>query len=116
MKEALRIASEYTILLIDGMALLTVAYASVEAFIRGIMVIASGATLETKRDVWLRFMRYLVVALSFQLAADIIETSISTTWEALVRISVIAVVRTFLNHFLEQDVVELAHRQRGRTT
>jgi uncharacterized membrane protein len=59
------------------------------------------------RIVWLRFARLLVAALTFQLAADIIETSVSTDWESLGRIAVIAVVRTFLNYFLERDVQEL---------
>jgi uncharacterized membrane protein len=56
------------------------------------------------REVWLRFARLLVGGLTFQLAADIIETAISTTWESLGRIAVIAVIRTFLNYFLEKDV------------
>ena len=44
--------------------------------------------------------------LTFQLAADIIETSITTGWEAVGRIAAIAVIRTFLNYFLERDLAE----------
>ncbi|MGO4287935.1 DUF1622 domain-containing protein [Bosea sp. TAB14] len=32
------------------------------------------------------------------------ETAISTTWETLGRIAIIAVIRTFLNYFLERDL------------
>jgi hypothetical protein len=52
---------------------------------------------------------------SFQLAADIIETSITTQWEAVGRL---AVMRTFLNYFLDRDLAEVragsTRRQRLR--
>jgi len=47
----------------------------------------------------------------FQLAADIIETSITTDWEAIARVGAIAVIRTFLNYFLERDLAEVRERQ-----
>jgi hypothetical protein len=43
----------------------------------------------------------------FQLAADIIETSIAPSWEDLGQLGAIAVIRTFLNFFLERDLAEL---------
>jgi uncharacterized membrane protein len=52
-----------------------------------------------------------VVALTFQLAADIIETSITTSWEAVGRIAAVAVIRTFLNYFLERDLSEVRERK-----
>ena len=65
-----------------------------------------------RRDVWLRYGRWLVAGLTFQLAADIIETSITTDWQSLGRIGVIAVIRTFLNYFLDRDLEEVRERQR----
>jgi uncharacterized membrane protein len=62
-----------------------------------------------RRDTWLRYARWLVAALTFQLAADIIETSVSTDWQTIGRVGAIAVIRTFLNYFLERDV-ELQQR------
>ena len=67
-----------------------------------------------KRDVWLRYGRWLVPALTFQLAADIIETSITTSWDAVGRIAAVAVIRTFLNYFLERDLAEVRERQETR--
>ena len=55
---------------------------------------------------WIRYGRWLVAGLTFQLAADIIETSISTDWEGIARLGAIAVIRTFLNYFLERDIAE----------
>jgi uncharacterized membrane protein len=59
-----------------------------------------------RRVTWLRYARWLVAALTFQLAADIIETSVSTDWQTIGRVGAIAVIRTFLNYFLERDVEE----------
>ena len=112
MKDWLVVISEYTILLIDLMALLVVIYATVEAFVTGVSSVVAGSDMARKRAIWLRFSRWLVAALTFQLAADIVETSISTTWEALGRIAVIALIRTLLNYFLEKDVTELRARDK----
>ena len=45
-----------------------------------------------------------LAALTFQLAADIVETSVSTSWQTIGRVGAIAVIRTFLYYFLERDV------------
>jgi uncharacterized membrane protein len=107
MREWLELVTEYAILIIDWMALLIVIYAAIEAFIQAArLVVLKQETLDA-RLVWLRFSRLLVAALTFQLAADIIETSISADWESLGRIAVVALIRTFLNYFLEKDVREI---------
>ncbi len=50
--------------------------------------------------------RFLVVALELQLAADIIGTAISPSWEQIGQLAAIALIRTFLNHFLNKDIEE----------
>lgn len=115
MKELLVTVSEHAIVIIDAMALIVVIYAALEAFYRAFCLAAfTPVAFEQKRAIWLRFSRWLVAALTFQLAADIIETAISTTWESLGRIAVIAVIRTFLNYFLERDVRQLDEASAGR--
>jgi len=64
----------------------------------------------------LRYARWLVAGLTFQLAADIIETSITTDWDAVGRLAAVAVIRTFLNYFLENDVGEMREREREART
>jgi uncharacterized membrane protein len=59
------------------------------------------------RQVWLRYGRWLVAGLTFQLAADIIGTSIAPTWQEVGQLGAIAAIRTFLNFFLERDLAEL---------
>jgi uncharacterized membrane protein len=52
------------------------------------------------------FGGWLVVALEFQLAADIVGTIISPTTAHLIELGVIAVIRTFLNYFLSKELTE----------
>lgn len=111
MKEWLVVATHYSTVIIDAMALLIVMVGTIEAFFRGLQVLLSSPTGHEKRDVWLRYARWLVAALTFQLAADIIETSVAPTWDDIGRLGVIAVVRTFLNYFLERDLAEVRERQ-----
>ena len=106
MREVLIVVSEYAILVINAMALAIVILATAQAFIQTLADTVTRASPEQKRIVGLRFSRWLVAALTFQLAADIIGTAITTDWDALGRIAVIAVIRTFLNYFLEKELRE----------
>lgn len=110
-KELFAVASEHAILLIDAMALVIIVIAALEAFIRSIRGTLSPLPPHERRDIWLRFARWLVAGLTFQLAADVIESSITTSWESVGRLGAIAVIRTFLNYFLERDVAEARERQ-----
>jgi uncharacterized membrane protein len=113
MEQALVVVTGYAVLLIDAMALVVLAYGTAEAFagvIHG-MFLTSAKNSEQRR-VWLRYARWLVAGLTFQLAADIIETSIAPSWDDIGRLAAIAVIRTFLNYFLERDVAEVHSLQK----
>jgi uncharacterized membrane protein len=110
MNETLQIASKYTALLVNWMALAIVIYAAVEAFIRVLALPFGSASLEHERAIWLRLSRWLVAALTFQLAADIVESAISMNWESIGRLGAVAIIRTFLNYFLARDVREIGER------
>lgn len=111
MKELLILVTENAIVLIDWMALIIVLIGTAEAFFRGVGAMLSSPSGHERRDMWLRYARWLVAGLTFQLAADIIETSITTDWQAVGRIAAVAVIRTFLNYFLERDLAEVRERQ-----
>jgi len=113
MKDWLVLGTHYSILLIDAMALLTILGGTIEAFVRGLHVLFSSSSSYDSRDVWLRYARWLVAGLTFQLAADIIETSTAPTWEDIGRLGAIAIIRTFLNYFLERDLAEVQARESG---
>jgi uncharacterized membrane protein len=52
----------------------------------------------------LQLARYIALALEFQLAADVIETSVSPNWTKIGRLAAIAAIRTALNYFLDRDM------------
>ena len=52
----------------------------------------------------LTLARYLVLALEFQLAADILSTAVAPTWDKIGKLGAIAVIRTLLNHFLIKEM------------
>lgn len=51
---------------------------------------------------------WLLLGLEFELAADIVRTAISPSWTDIGQLGAIAVIRTFLNYFLEKDVEQYA--------
>ena len=111
MKELFTLASENAIIVIDALALVIIVFAALEAFIKSMRGLFVPLTGHERRDVWLRFARWLVAGLTFQLAADVIESSITTGWESVGRLGAVAVIRTFLNYFLERDVAETRELQ-----
>ena len=104
MHEWLLIASEYAIDVINAIALLFIAVATVRAAIAALPGILAPLSGVQRREVFLQYARWLVAGLTFQLAADIIETAITTSWETIGRVAAIAAIRTFLNYFLERDM------------
>src|SRR4051812_15557009 len=108
-------ATEISIAFLNGLALLMVVAGSVEAIIGVVRLLLAGDPGPERRDVWLRYARWLVGALTFQLGADIVETSITHNWLAVARLGAVAVIRTFLNFFLDRDLAEIGERHRTHT-
>ncbi len=54
--------------------------------------------------VFRRFAGWLVLALEFLLAADILKSAISPTWTEIGQLAAIALIRTFLNYSLGHDL------------
>jgi uncharacterized membrane protein len=113
-KQWLVFATENAIVVIDALALIIIVVGTVEAFFGGLRAMLASPNGHERRDIWLRYARWLVAGLTFQLAADIIETSITTDWQAVGRIAAIALIRTFLNYFLDRDLEEVRLRQREK--
>jgi uncharacterized membrane protein len=93
-------------LALETVAILVVLFGSAQAVVAVIRVVAGGADKGglRGRHVWLVYARWLVAGLTFQLAADIVGTSLATDWQDVARLAVIAVVRTLLSYFLDKEV------------
>jgi uncharacterized membrane protein len=96
-------ATEHTL---DLFAIIVVIIGSLEAIV-GIIRAVRGSD-DVMRQLWLRYARWLVAALTFELGADIVSTTIAPSWEDLGRVAAIALIRTFLTYFLDRDVERAA--------
>jgi uncharacterized membrane protein len=114
MEEWLHLVTKDVVVVIDAMALIVIVIGTIEAFFTGLRVAFPAPTAHRRfREVLARYGRWLVAGLTFQLAADVIETSIAPSWEEVGKLGAIAVIRTFLNFFLDRDLAELSDSGSG---
>jgi uncharacterized membrane protein len=100
-------------LLVEAMAVLIVTCGALDAFVRLLVVAATrSAGHGARKAIWRRFGTWLLLGLEFELAADIIGSVVSPTWQDIGELGAIAVIRTFLNYFLERDLEE-SRRESG---
>jgi uncharacterized membrane protein len=98
-------AARAAVLLIEAAAVLVVTFGSLEALFKFLQVMARpSASHGMRKAIWRRFGVWLLLGLEFALAADIITSVISPTWQEIGELGAIAVIRTFLNYFLERDL------------
>lgn len=108
MHELLRMLSDIAVPAIELMALTVIVIGTVEAFARTLRALFTGsANGNLFRPIWLRYALWLIGGLTFLLAADIIATSSAPSWDDVGKLGAIAIIRTFLNHFLARDQREL---------
>jgi uncharacterized membrane protein len=80
-REWLVLATNVAVDAIDWLALVLIVVGAVEAFFQGLLTMFASRDGHHERDVWLRLGRWLVAGLTFQLAADVLETAITTSWD-----------------------------------
>jgi len=95
-------------LLIEGIAVVLIAYGAAEAFVNSFRHVfrplpGSG----WRKALFVRFGIWLLLGLQFALAADIVRSVISPSWNDIGQLAAIAAIRTFLNYFLERDLQEV---------
>jgi uncharacterized membrane protein len=96
--------AETIALALEAIAVAVIAFGSCRALIAlGRMLVARAGRGEA-RGVFLGLARWLLLALEFTLAADVVRTAIAPTWNDIGQLASIAVIRTFLNYFLERDL------------
>jgi len=94
-------------LAIEAIAIAVIAIGAIEAVAGIVRIVARPrVTKHERRHVWLKFARWLVAGLTFQLAADIVTTSFDPTWDEIKRLGAIAVIRTFLSFFLDRELAD----------
>jgi uncharacterized membrane protein len=112
MKDWLTVIAAHMILVIHAMALLVVAFGTVQAFVLSVRAMFNRTSTGHRfHRGYVLYARWLVAALTFQLAADIIETAFSPSWEEIGHLAAISAIRTFVNYFLERDMAAFEERE-----
>jgi uncharacterized membrane protein len=99
--------ASYIALVIEAGAVLVVAFGALQALLAVAgSVLRRSADEMTGREIWIRFATWILLALEFALAADLVRTAVAPTWDDIAKLAVIASIRTMLNYFLAKDIAE----------
>jgi uncharacterized membrane protein len=102
-------------LALEAIVVLIIAFAGLKAFIRTVPLLFNDDMMEAdRRGIWLRFASALLLALEFTLAADLIRSAISPSWDAIGKLAAIAAIRIALNFFLARDIENMAEAKRSK--
>src|SRR5262245_46441181 len=103
MEDTLHAVARAASLAIEAMAVSVVAFGAPEGVVRLLGLAARpSAPHGARKEIWRRFGTWLLLGLEFELAADIIRSVVSPTWQEIGELAAIAIIRTFLNYFLER--------------
>ncbi len=106
MHDLIKAGTEWVAMAVEAAAVLVVALAvaeSVVGFLRAFFL-REGAVDAISDAVRLRLARWLMLALEFALAADILRTAIAPGWDEIGKLAAIATLRTVLNFFLQREM------------
>jgi uncharacterized membrane protein len=109
-EEWLRGAVDWLELVVEGLGALVIALGVLLAVWEFARDIPRGSRADHQR-VRLTLAHYLALALEFLLAADVLATAISPSWDQIGKLAAIAAIRTLLNFFLMQEM-----KHEGATT
>jgi len=116
MEQLFKELAGYIALAVEASAALIIAYGACQALYGSVRAIVEKRSVGQRKDVWLNFGVWLLLGLEFELAADIVRTAISPTWNDIGQLAAIGVIRTFLNFFLEKDLEQYEGEQVEKLT
>jgi len=107
----LTVVAGLAVTIIHAMALVIIVAGTIEAFLRSVRAVFTPSLAGRRfQEAYVQYARWLVAGLTFQLAADIIESAITPSWDEIGRLAAIALIRTFLDFFLERDLAAAERR------
>ncbi|MGH6735985.1 MAG: DUF1622 domain-containing protein [Methyloceanibacter sp.] len=105
LEEQFNVVASYVALAIEVGAVIVVSLGAFQAISGVLGAILTGTAGELRgREIWLKFATWILLALEFALAADIVRTAVAPTWEDIWKLAVIAAIRTMLNYSLAKDI------------
>ncbi|HEX8690903.1 MAG TPA: DUF1622 domain-containing protein [Longimicrobium sp.] len=103
-EEQARGAVHWMQLAVEAAGALVIALGVVLAAVAFVRSLSGGDDRRGYARVRLTLAHYLALALEFLLAADILATAISPTWDQIGKLAAIAAIRTGLNYFLMREM------------
>jgi len=116
MQELIKQWVEHVAFGIELVAIFVVTIGTLEAVAAAVRMLITGRSDMARREALLKYARWLVAGLTFQLAGDIVHTAVAPSWDDLGRLAAIAVIRTFLTFFLERDIKDWREQQAAAGT
>ena len=105
MEEAFKQIAVYVALAAEAAAVLIIAIGCLQAMLALVNYLVNPKRIPGRRKaIWMGLAYWLLLGLEFELAADIVRSVISPAWADIGQLAAIAVIRTFLNYFLEKDL------------
>jgi uncharacterized membrane protein len=105
-EQVLREIASHIALAAELICVVMVALGAVMTLFRVAVSIASGRASDqtARREIFVGFAGWIILALEFALGADIVRSAIAPTWDDIGQLAAIAAIRTALNYFLERDI------------
>lgn len=104
MEGILQIVVGYLIIVIESCGALVIFAGAIKAIIGYFRRCVLNRTTTDISELRLQLGQSMVMALEFQVAADILKTGISPTWQDILLLAAIIGLRTVLNYLLEREI------------
>ena len=98
--------------ILEFIAILIIAFAVLITLQKLLKRMIRAKNYEPWEFIRLEFALVLALSLEFLLAADIVSTAFSPSWDAIGKLGAVTGIRTFLNFFLQKEVQELEFKAR----
>ena len=103
-------ASDLVATAIEVVMVVVIVIGSVRAIVAVVRQLAARqAFAPAVRQIWLHYAAWILLALEFALAADIIRTIVGPSWTEIGQLGAIAAIRIALSYFLGRDIDEIEH-------
>jgi uncharacterized membrane protein len=102
-EEYLITAVGYLRMVVEAIGAAIVGFGAIATAVRYVLSLV-GIRKDTNTEIRLYLGRFLALGLEFQIGADILSTAVATTFDAVLLLGAIVVIRTVLNYFLSKEI------------
>ncbi|SCG41333.1 DUF1622 domain-containing protein [Micromonospora coxensis] len=106
LQEILRVGDQVAVVVIEIAGASVIFVGAVWAALRFVVEGLRHRSAAVFTPIRLSLGRFLTLGLEFQLAADILRTAVSPTFDQIGQLAAIATIRTALNYFLRREIAQ----------